>query len=81
MTHVRVTACQREPELWFSPHPAELERAKALCLPCPLREQCLSVALERGEPHGVWGGEIFIDGVVVAIKRGRGRPRKHPVAA
>jgi WhiB family redox-sensing transcriptional regulator len=79
MTDVLVTACQRDPQLWFSEHPAELERAKALCTPCPLRVECLAVALERGEPHGVWGGEIFIDGVVVARKRPRGRPRKHPV--
>jgi WhiB family transcriptional regulator, redox-sensing transcriptional regulator len=77
MTDVRVTACQREPQLWFSERPAELERAKVLCRPCPLRAECLSVALERGEPHGVWGGEIFVNGVVVATKRARGRPRKH----
>ncbi len=28
MTEVSVTACQRDPQLWFSEHPAELERAK-----------------------------------------------------
>ena len=30
--------------------------AKALCRACPVREQCLTDALERGEVHGVWGG-------------------------
>ena len=31
-------------------------RAKALCARCPVRELCLSAALESGEPHGIWGG-------------------------
>jgi WhiB family redox-sensing transcriptional regulator len=26
----------------------------------------------------VWGGEVFVDGQVVAVKRRRGRPPKHP---
>jgi WhiB family transcriptional regulator, redox-sensing transcriptional regulator len=68
--------CQREPRLWFSTQPSELGRAKALCRTCPVRTACLEGALERAEPHGVWGGEILQDGVVVALKRGRGRPRK-----
>jgi WhiB family transcriptional regulator, redox-sensing transcriptional regulator len=72
--------CQREdPELWFSDMPAGLELAKTYCQSCPVRAACLAGALQRREPHGVWGGEIFIDGVVVARKRPRGRPRKHPV--
>ena len=48
---------------------------------CPLRAACLSAAIDRAEPWGVWGGEIFDRGVVVARKRPRGRPRKTPVAA
>jgi WhiB family redox-sensing transcriptional regulator len=36
--------------------------------------------LERGEPWGVWGGEIFERGAVVARKRPRGRPRKDELA-
>ena len=43
--------------------------------------QCLAGALDRQEPWGVWGGQLFIQGVVVARKRPRGRPRKNPVAA
>lgn len=64
-------------DLWFSESPAELERAKRLCTDCPIRAQCLAGALERGEPWGVWGGEILEHGAVVSRKRGRGRPRKH----
>ena len=42
----------------------------------PLRDACLAGALDRAEPWGVWGGEIFERGVVIARKRPRGRPRK-----
>jgi len=64
------------PDLFFAERPDDLERAKALCVDCPVRAQCLAAALDRGEPWGVWGGEIFDHGVVIARKRPRGRPRK-----
>ena len=67
-----------DPDLWFAENPADLERAKALCAECPIRAQCLAAALEREEPWGVWGGQIFERGVVISRKRPRGRPRKHP---
>ncbi|MGO1173141.1 MAG: WhiB family transcriptional regulator [Actinomycetaceae bacterium] len=69
-----------DPDLWFAEHTAEVERAKAACRTCPLLESCLEGALERAEPWGVWGGQVFVDGVVVATKRGRGRPRKNAAA-
>lgn len=64
------------PDLWFAETPADLERAKKLCAACPVRRQCLAAALERGEPWGVWGGEIFDRGAILSYKRPRGRPRK-----
>ena len=67
-------------DLWFAESPAELERAKALCSGCPVRVACLAGALEREEPWGVWGGEIFERGVVVPRKRPRGRPSKADLA-
>jgi WhiB family redox-sensing transcriptional regulator len=67
-----------DPDLWFAESPTDLERAKELCGDCPIRAQCLAAALEREEPWGVWGGQIFEQGVVVARKRPRGRPRKNP---
>jgi len=70
-----------DPDLWFAEHPADLERAKNLCGGCPIRRQCLSAALDRAEPWGVWGGEIIDGGVVLARKRPRGRPRKADIAA
>ena len=67
-----------DPDLWFAESPGDVEAAKAQCQDCPLRPECLAGALQRREPWGVWGGELFIGGVVVARKRPRGRPRKHP---
>jgi|SRR5690349_21006979 WhiB family redox-sensing transcriptional regulator len=69
-----------DPDLWFSDAPAELELAKSLCVDCPVRVECLAGAVERAEPWGVWGGEIFERGAVVPRKRPRGRPRKEDVA-
>jgi WhiB family redox-sensing transcriptional regulator len=65
-----------DPDLWFAESPAQLEHAKSLCAQCPVRSACLAGALDRGEPWGVWGGEIFDHGVVIARKRPRGRPHK-----
>lgn len=65
-----------DPELWFAEHTRQVEQAKALCGDCPLRRGCLTGAVERGEPWGVWGGEVLVDGRIVAMKRGRGRPPK-----
>lgn len=64
------------PELWFAESPSNVEFAKALCQECPVRSLCLDGALDRGEPWGVWGGELFLQGVVIPRKRPRGRPRK-----
>ena len=62
--------------LFFSENPVDMVRAKAICTKCTVRELCLSRALERAEPYGVWGGEFLYEGKVVTGKRGRGRPRK-----
>ncbi|MGH8867022.1 MAG: WhiB family transcriptional regulator [Actinomycetes bacterium] len=72
---------EQDPELFFAESPIDVEYAKSLCIECPVRWACLSGALERREPWGVWGGELFIKGVVVPRKRPRGRPRKSEVAA
>jgi WhiB family transcriptional regulator, redox-sensing transcriptional regulator len=73
--------CMEDPDLFFAESPDDVESAKALCRDCPARLPCLSGALERAEPWGVWGGELFLRGVVVPRKRPRGRPRKNDVAA
>lgn len=64
--------------LFFGESEHEIARAKAICAKCALAPACLAQALQRGESYGVWGGQLLVDGVVVAVKRGRGRPPKHP---
>ena len=75
------TPCMDDPDLFFAELPADVETAKAMCRGCAIRLACLSGALERREPWGVWGGELFLRGEVVPRKRPRGRPRKTEVAA
>ena len=64
-----------DPETFFSETKPEIQYAKALCGECPMRVECLKGALERQEPCGIWGGELFEDGKVIAQKRTPGRPR------
>jgi WhiB family transcriptional regulator, redox-sensing transcriptional regulator len=73
--------CRDDPDLFFAEAPADVEAAKALCRECPVMIACFTGALERREPWGVWGGELFLRGQVVPRKRPRGRPRKDEVAA
>jgi WhiB family transcriptional regulator, redox-sensing transcriptional regulator len=77
----RALPCRREPELFFAEAPEQIEQARALCRQCPVRRACLDAALRRAEPLGVWGGELFLHGAIIAGKRPRGRPRKTAVAA
>ncbi len=62
--------------LFFSEDLLDIARAKHLCSTCPLETSCLAEALERHEPWGVWGGELLVNGRVLAHKRRRGRPPK-----
>jgi len=70
-----------DPEVWFAETPEGVEHAKNLCRSCPVQMSCLEGALDRREPWGVWGAELFVQGVVVPRKRPRGRPRKDESAA
>jgi WhiB family transcriptional regulator, redox-sensing transcriptional regulator len=70
--------CTEDPELFFAESPQDVELAKAMCRGCRARLACLAGALERGEPWGVWGGELLLRGAIVPRKRPRGRPRRTP---
>ncbi|HUP76300.1 MAG TPA: WhiB family transcriptional regulator [Acidimicrobiales bacterium] len=64
--------------LFFSEDLGEIAQAKAICATCPAMVPCLEGAIARAEPWGVWGGQLLLNGKVLAVKRRRGRPRKHP---
>ena len=64
--------------LFFSDDLLDIARAKAICRKCTQADVCLTGALERAEPWGVWGGELLTNGEIVVNKRPRGRPPKHP---
>ncbi|MGH1487876.1 MAG: WhiB family transcriptional regulator [Acidimicrobiales bacterium] len=63
-------------DLFFSEELGEIAAAKRICADCPVIAPCLEGALSRGEPCGVWGGQLFSNGRVLAQKRRRGRPPK-----
>ena len=50
-----------DPELFFpvgttGPAAAQIEAAKAVCVSCSVRDECLEWALVTGQDAGVWGG-------------------------
>ncbi len=65
-------------ELFFSEELHEIAQAKRVCAGCPAIAPCLEGAIGRREPWGVWGGQIFLNGRILAQKRRRGRPPKNP---
>lgn len=62
--------------LFFSEELQDIAAAKALCAECPVLTPCLEGAMARREPWGVWGGQLFLNGRILASKRRRGRPPK-----
>jgi WhiB family redox-sensing transcriptional regulator len=62
MTWRNDSAClDEDPELFFpvgttGPALDQIERAKAICLRCPVTASCLSWAIEFHQDAGVWGG-------------------------
>ena len=47
---------QTDPDLFFSDSASQTAQAKATCRRCPVRDDCLTHALETREDFGVWGG-------------------------
>jgi WhiB family redox-sensing transcriptional regulator len=72
-------ACRTVPgasDLFFSEEVPDIIAAKRICAECPVIAPCLEEALERREPCGVWGGQLFENGQIIHRKRRRGRPPK-----
>jgi WhiB family transcriptional regulator, redox-sensing transcriptional regulator len=64
--------------LFFSDELQDIAAAKRICALCPSMADCLEGAIERREPWGVWGGQLFLNGRILMSKRRRGRPPKNP---
>ncbi|MEX0833999.1 MAG: WhiB family transcriptional regulator [Actinomycetota bacterium] len=62
MDWVHKAKCREEdPELFFpigttGPAADQVDAAKAICMICPVRLDCLEWALATGQDAGVWGG-------------------------
>jgi WhiB family redox-sensing transcriptional regulator len=48
--------CRQDKREWYPDSAADQRRLTSICQGCPVRRQCLTWALERGEYSGVWGG-------------------------
>ena len=73
---IEIPCHSADPELFFSEEKEAIAQAKRLCGGCPMKAKCLTGALSRAEPAGVWGGELFDNGQVIQAKRMPGRPAK-----
>lgn len=53
--------CTRDhrPEDWFVGDGPGFKRAVTICLVCPVRQECLTYALDKGCKAGTWGGEYL----------------------
>lgn len=65
-------------DIFFSEELQDIAAAKTICAGCPVIAECLEGAIDRREPWGVWGGQLFMNGKVLMVKRRRGRPPKNP---
>ena len=77
MDWVHRARCKEEdPELFFpigttGPAALQAEMAKAVCMRCEVRQECLEWALATGQDAGVWGG--LSEDERRALKRSRKR--------
>lgn len=47
---------QTDPDAWFPEPGGVAKEAKAVCARCPVRAECLELALRIRPQHGVWAG-------------------------
>jgi len=59
------------PDLFFTDRGYDTGTAKKVCAGCPVRDACLTYALDTGVRFGVWGG--LSEKQRKRLRRGRGR--------
>ena len=59
MTDWDKAKCIGQTELFFDERPVYVESAKQICQGCPIKQDCLTWALEHRESYGVWGGQTY----------------------
>jgi WhiB family redox-sensing transcriptional regulator len=55
--------------------PADWRTPKDVCAGCVIRDECLTWALETGEPAGVWGGTDPEERRLLRLRRAKARRR------
>lgn len=84
MEWVQRAKCKDEdPELFFpigtsGPALEQIEVARAICMQCEVRRECLEWALATGQDAGVWGGTS--EDERKEMRRARRRASRVPVA-
>jgi WhiB family transcriptional regulator, redox-sensing transcriptional regulator len=57
MSWVEQARChQHDPDIFFDTRARAERRAKAICMACGVRGECLALALQSKAEFGVWGG-------------------------
>jgi WhiB family transcriptional regulator, redox-sensing transcriptional regulator len=49
------SCAESDPEAWFPEKGGSVREAKAICMTCPVRANCLEYALDHREAFGIWG--------------------------
>jgi WhiB family redox-sensing transcriptional regulator len=86
MEWVHRAKCKDEdPELFFpvgttGPAAAQIDDAKAICMQCAVRLECLDWALATGQDAGVWGGMSEEERRALRRARRREAAAERPVA-
>lgn len=77
---VKQAACRGvNPDLFFPEKGESAREAKKVCAGCPVRQQCLDMAISNGERHGIFGGMNRIERAVYKRKQEQGVPTPKPM--
>ena len=82
----RARCKDEEPELFFpigttGPAALQIAAAKAICMQCEVRNECLEWAMATGQDAGVWGGLSEEERRGLRRARRRGEAAARPLVA